>query len=49
VVTRLVTDREEAFSAADRHIIERAISPQTVYADLLAGIRELWERRVAVQ
>jgi hypothetical protein len=49
VITRLVTDREEAFSAADRHIIERATSPPTVYADLLTGIRELWERRVALQ
>ena len=47
VVTRLVTDRERAFSPADQQTVERAISPKTVYADLLANIRELWDRRVA--
>jgi hypothetical protein len=47
VVTRLVTDRERAFSPADQQIVDGAISPRTVYADLLASIRELWDRRVA--
>ena len=46
VITRLTTDREEAFSQADRRIIEHTTSPQTVYAELVANVRELWERRV---
>ena len=46
VIIRLTTDREEAFSQADRRIIEHTTSPQTVYAELVANVRELWERRV---
>ena len=45
VVSRLATDRSEAFSAADRQVLERAVSPQQVYADLIRNIRELSTRR----
>jgi hypothetical protein len=47
VAARLLTDRESAFSEADRHVIEHATSPKTVYADLLENLRTLWQQRIA--
>jgi methyltransferase family protein/glycosyl transferase family 1 len=46
VVSRLTTGRSEAFSSEARHVLERALSPERVYADLIAGIRELSKRQI---
>jgi glycosyltransferase involved in cell wall biosynthesis len=45
VVSRLAHDRAEAFSPEERRVLERAISPQAVYADLLDSINALLRRR----
>jgi len=45
VVSRLAAEGGEAFSPADRQILERAISPEQVYRDLIAGIRDLQTRK----
>jgi hypothetical protein len=47
VVARLVIDREEAFSEAERRVIERETSPDTVYGELSARLLSLWQRRAA--
>jgi hypothetical protein len=47
VVARLVVDRDEAFSPAERRAIERATSPDTVYGELSAGLQKLWQGRTA--
>ena len=46
VTARLVTDRDDTFSPAERKVIQNATSPEVVYADLIVNIRKLWEQRV---
>jgi hypothetical protein len=47
VAARLVVDRDEAFSQAERRLIERATSPDTVYGELSVGLQRFWQRQTA--
>jgi hypothetical protein len=47
VATRLMGDVTEAFSPAERLLIERATSSDTVYAELSSTLRRMWEERSA--
>jgi SAM-dependent methyltransferase len=47
IASRLVNVRDEAFTAAERTLIEQVTSPNVVYAGLSSALRELWERRGA--
>jgi hypothetical protein len=46
VAAKLAASEQEAFSSDDRRLIERSTSPQHVYADLVAKLRQLWDERV---
>jgi hypothetical protein len=48
VSARLVVDRNEAFTEAERRAIEDATSPDTVYRELSAEVRKCWQRRGAL-
>jgi Glycosyl transferases group 1 len=46
VVARLLEDRTEAFEPTERRCIERATSPDLVYAELSVNLRALWQAPV---